>query len=139
MSNDGASRAEKLNYPMRKGVFWLVVGLSLLARGMDVPTCASTVITVTNHAGRVVTGPFGGVTNGTFMVSGRRYPLSILSPDEQLRVKRVAGVDVRTAREKRFDRARDLMLERIRLREAEGEIDKATADRLRREAAGTVP
>lgn len=93
----------------------------------------ATVIAVTNHAGRVVTGEFGGVTNNTFVVSGRAYPLSILPKSEQLRVKKSAGCDVRTAKEKRLDHARQLRLERIRLREAEGEIDKETAERLRAE------
>jgi len=91
-------------------------------------------VTVTNHAGRVVTGEFGGVTNGTFVVAGRAYPLSILPKAEQLRVKKLAGCDVRTAKEKRLDHARDMQLERIRLREAEGEIDAETAERLRGEA-----
>jgi len=97
-----------------------------------------TSVSVTNHAGRVVTGKFGGVTNGTFVVSGKAYPLSILPRDEQKRLKAMAGLDVRTAREKRLDHARDMQLERIRLREQEDEIDKATADRLRREARGVV-
>jgi len=93
----------------------------------------ATSVSVTNHAGRVVTGEFGGVTNGTFVVSGKAYPLSILPKDEQKRLKVTAGLDVRTAKQKRLDHARDMQLERIRLREQEGEIDKATADRLRRE------
>ena len=90
-------------------------------------------VSVTNHAGRVVSGEFGGVTNGAFIVSGRAYPLSILPKSEQLRVKKLAGLDTRTAKEKRLDRAREMRLERIRLREAEGEIDKSTAERLRRD------
>jgi len=78
-------------------------------------------VSVTNHAGRVVTGEFGGVTNGTFVVSGKAYPLSILPKAEQLRLKKLAGLDVRTAKEKRLDHARDMLLERIRIREAERE------------------
>jgi len=101
------------------------------------PLLASTV-SVTNHAGRVVSGEFGGVTNGVFVVNGRAYPLSILPKDEQLRVKKMAGCDVRTAMQKRLDHARELKLERIRLREAEGEIDRETADRLRYEAIGSA-
>jgi len=88
-------------------------------------------IAVTNHAGRVVSGEFGGVTNGTFVVSGRAYPMGILPKAEQTRLKRLAGLDVRSAREKRLDHAKQMQLERIRLREAEGEIDHATAERLR--------
>ena len=91
------------------------------------------VISVTNHAGRVVSGEFGGVTNGNFIVSGRAYPLSVLPKSEQMRVKKLAGGDTRTAKEKRLDHAREMRLERIRLREAEGEIDKPTAERLRRD------
>jgi len=90
-------------------------------------------VSVTNHAGRVVSGEFGGVTNGTFVVAGRSYPLSALPKAEQLRVKALAGCDVRTAKQKRIDRAREMRLERIRLREDEGEIDQETADRLRRQ------
>lgn len=93
-------------------------------------------VSVTNHAGRVVTGEFGGVTNGTFIVAGRAYSLSILPKDDQLRLKKLAGLDVRTAKEKRLDHARDMRLERIRIREAEGEIDHATAEKLRAEACG---
>jgi len=95
-------------------------------------------IAVTNHAGHVVSGEFGGVTNGTFVVAGKAYPLGILPKGEQKRLKALAGLDVRTAREKRLDHARDMQLKRIDAREQEGEIDKATADRLRREARGTV-
>jgi len=114
----------------------MAVGLCLLST-VVCPLRASTV-SFTNHAGHVVSGEFGGVTNGTFVVGGRAYPLSILPKGEMLRVKKLAGCDVRTAKEKRLDHARELKLERIRLREAEGEIDKLTADRLRREAIGSA-
>ena len=93
----------------------------------------ASLISVTNHAGRVVSGEFGGVTNNTFKVAGKTYPLSVLPKDEQLRVKKLAGCDTRTAKEKRLDHAREMRLKRIRLREAEGEIDKPTAERLRRD------
>ena len=93
----------------------------------------ASLISVTNHAGRVVSGEFGGVTNGNFVVAGRTYPLSVLQKGEQQRVKKLAGLDTRTAKEKRIDHASKMRLERIRLREAEGEIDKPTADRLRRD------
>jgi len=92
----------------------------------------ATTVAVTNHAGRVVTGAFGGVTNGTFVVAGKAYPLSILPKDEQKRLKAMAGLDVRTAKQKRLDHARDLQLKRIDAREREGEIDHATAEKLRR-------
>jgi len=93
-------------------------------------------VAITNHAGRVVSGEFGGVTNGTFVVSGRAYPLGVLPKDEQLRVRKLAGLDVRTAKEKRQDRARERLLERIRIRETEGDIDGETAARLRAAATG---
>jgi len=93
-------------------------------------------VSITNHAGRVVSGAFGGVTNNTFVVNGKSYPMGILPKAEQKRLKELAGCDVRTAKEKRLDRACDLLLERTRVREAEGEIDRATADKLRREATG---
>ena len=93
----------------------------------------ASLISLTNHAGRVVSGEFGGVTNGNFVVSGRVYPLSVLPKSEQLRVKKLAGCDTRTPKEKRADHAREMMLRRISNREAEGEIDRETADRLRRD------
>jgi len=108
---------------------------SLFAAGVSVTNAVS----VTNHAGRVLSGEFGGVTNSSFVVNGKAYPLSILPKNEILRLKKLAGCDVRTAKEKRLDRARAMRLERIRLREAEGEIDRETADRLRAEALGAVP
>jgi len=122
---------------MKIAVFMTLMIVSCGSWGMaeDVVHLSSLIshISLTNHAGRVVSGEFGGVTNGTFIVSGRAYPLSILPPGEQKRVKTLAGLDVRTAKQKRLDHARDMRLERIRLREAEGEIDKATAERLRGE------
>ena len=93
----------------------------------------SETVAFTNHVGRVITGEFGGVTNKTFCVAGKCYPLSILKPGEQVRAKRLAGVDVRSPKEKRLDHAREMRLRRISNREAEGEIDHETADRLRRD------
>jgi len=129
--NEMKLRMKMTNYELR-----MAVGLCLLCT-VAYPLLASTV-SVTNHAGRVVSGEFGGVTNGTFVVGGRAYPLSILPKGEVFRVKKLAGCDVRTAKEKRLDHARELKLERIRLREAEGEIDRETAERLRCEARGSV-
>jgi len=91
----------------------------------------ATFLAVTNHAGFVVSGVFGGVTNDTFVINARAYPLSILPKSEILRVKRAAGMDVRTGREKRHEYARKMRLERIRVREEEGLIDAATAQRRR--------
>lgn len=115
----------------------MAVGLCLLS-SVFCPLHASTV-SLTNHAGQVVTGAFGGVTNGTVKVAGKAYALSIFPQAEQLRVKKLAGLDVRTAKEKRLDRAREMKLARIRVRENEGEIDKETADRLRADAVSKVP
>ena len=122
---------------MKHHLYKTVIGMSVLVSAAigvyGAPVSPLSSISVTNHAGRVVSGEFGGVTNGNFLVSGRAYPLSALPKDEQLRVKKLAGLDMRTAKEKRLDRARELRLERICLREAEGEIDRSTADRLRRD------
>jgi len=90
-------------------------------------------IAVTNHAHCVISGEFGGVTNNSFIVSGRTYPLSILPKSEIRRVKGLAGLDVRTERQKRTDRARQLRLERIRIREEEGEIMSEEARSLRKQ------
>jgi len=114
----------------------------------DAGTCSSPLsareprlpfVSFTNHAGRVVSGAFGGVTNNAFVVNGKAYPLSVLPKGEILRAKKLAGLDVRTAKQKRLDHAREMNLARIRAREDEGEIDKDTADRLRQEATSTVP
>ena len=40
--------------------------------------CLASLIAVTNHAGHVVRGELTSVTNGTFTVAGRTYPLSVL-------------------------------------------------------------
>jgi len=121
-----------------QGQEWCAFGGLCLLSAVLCPLLATSVA-VTNHAGRVVTGDFGGVTNGTFVVSGKAYPLSALPKDEQDRLKAMAGLDVRTAKQKRLDHARDMQLERIRLREDDGEIDHQTADRLRAEACGGLP
>jgi len=110
--------------------------LAVVAMAAAMGLAALPTVAVTNHAGGVVTGAFGGVTNGMFVVSGKAYPLSILPKDEQKRLKAMAGLDVRTAKQKRLDHARDMRLKRIDARKREGEIDKETADRLAREQAG---
>lgn len=92
------------------------------------------ILSVTNHAGHAVSGEFGGVTNGTFLLSGRAYPLSILPEAEQTRLRALAGQDVRSAREKTIARDLAYQLERIRVREAEGEISSEQAASLRTDA-----
>lgn len=91
-------------------------------------------ITVTNHAGRAVSGEFGGVTNGFFILSGRAYPLSALPGEERARLLALAGRDVRSAREKAIDRDLAYQLARIGVREKEGEISAAEASALRADA-----
>lgn len=88
-------------------------------------------VTVTNHAGHVLSGELGTVTNGTFTIGSRRLPLSILPPSEQMRVKKLAGQDVRTPWERRVDADRDYELKRIDARLLEGELTEAQANRLR--------
>lgn len=91
-------------------------------------------IAVTNHAGRVLSGELQDAGNGTFTISGRRLPLSILPPSEQTRVLRQARRDVRTAAERRIDADLTYELRRIDARLEEGEIDDATAALLREDA-----
>jgi len=89
------------------------------------------VVSVTNHAGRVVGGELTSVTNGTFVIDGRKYPLSILPKSEQKRVMVLAGEDVRTAKEKRIDADLAYELKRIDTRLKEGEITPEEAEKLR--------
>lgn len=96
------------------------------------------ILSVTNHAGHAVSGEFGGVTNGTFLLSGRAYPLSILPATEQTRLRVLAGQDVRSAREKAIARDLAYQLERVRVREAEGEITAEKAASLRADAIATA-
>lgn len=91
-------------------------------------------ITVTNHSGHVVSGELGAVTNGTFVLSARRLPLSILPPAERERVRQQAGLDVRTPREKRIAADLALELRRIDARLDEGDVSAEKAEELRREA-----
>lgn len=149
---DGTSRREKGQTELQTHHSGLSLAVALLSQlrvvrdaGLKHDVWLLAVITyllspvaITNLAGRVVVGEFGGVTNRTFVVSGRSYPLGILPESEQRRIKALAGQDVRTAKQKRQDQAREMRLERIRVREAEGEIDSKTAERLRREASGTT-
>ena len=91
-------------------------------------------VSVTNHAGYVVSGELTAVTNGTFTVAGRTLPLKILPAAEQRRLKVLAGQDVRTAKERQRAKRLDFELKRIDLRFKAGEITEAEAARLRDDA-----
>lgn len=93
--------------------------------------CLASLIAVTNHAGHVVRGELTSVTNGTFTVAGRTYPLSVLPPSEQLRVKAVVGLDVRTPKQKRIDTDLDYEIKRIDARVQEGEITEEEGAQLK--------
>ena len=91
-------------------------------------------LSVTNHAGHVISGELGTVTNGTFVIGTRKLPLSILPESEQRRVRSLAGQDARTPWERKVDADLDYELKRIDARLAEGEITAAQAGRLRQSA-----
>ena len=57
-------------------------------------------VSVTNHAGGVLSGELTAVMNGTFTVGGRTLPLKVLPAAEQRCLKALAGQDVRTAKER---------------------------------------
>ena len=91
-------------------------------------------VSVTNHAGHVLSGELTAVTNGTFTVAGRTLPLKILPAAEQRRLKVLAGQDVRTAKERQRAKRLAYELKRIDVRLKAGEITAAEASRLRDDA-----
>ena len=91
-------------------------------------------VSVTNHAGHVLSGELTAVTNGTFTVAGRTLPLMVLPAAEQRRLKVLAGQDVRTAKERQRAKMLDYELRRIDVRLKAGEISEAEAARLRDDA-----
>ena len=95
-------------------------------------------VSVTNHAGHVVSGELTAVTNGTFTVGGRTLPLKILPAAEQRRLKVIAGQDVRTAKERQRAKLLDYELRRIDLRLQAGEITEAEAASLRADACASA-
>ena len=95
-------------------------------------------VSVTNHAGHVVSGELTAVTNGTFTVSGRTMPLTILPPAEQRRLKVLAGQDVRSAKARQRSKLLDYELNRIDLRLQAGEISEAEAATLRADARASA-
>ena len=95
-------------------------------------------VSVTNHAGHVVSGELTAVTNGTFTVGGRTLPLKVVPAAEQRRLKALAGQDVRTAKERQRAKMLDYELRRIDLRLQAGEITAEQADELRRDARASA-
>ena len=91
-------------------------------------------VSVTNHAGHVVSGELTAVTNGNFTISGRPLPLKVLPASEQKRLKVLAGQDVRTAKERQRAKMLDYELRRIDLRLKAGEIIETEAENLRQDA-----
>ena len=95
-------------------------------------------VSVTNHAGHVVSGELTAVTNGTFTVAGRTMPLRVLPAAEQRRLKVLAGQDVRTAKECQRAKLLDYELRRIDVRLQAGEITEAEAAALRADARASA-
>ena len=95
-------------------------------------------VSVTNHAGHVLSGELTSVTNGMFTVGGRTLPLRVLPAAEQRRLKVLAGQDVRTAKERQRAKMLDYELRRIDLRLKAGEITESEAENLRRDARGAL-
>lgn len=58
-------------------------------------------VSVTNHAGAVLTGELTSVTNGRFTVGGRTLPLTVLRALDRERIRRLAGCDMRSPAERR--------------------------------------
>ena len=88
-------------------------------------------VSVTNHAGHVLSGELGTVTNGTFEIGTRTLPLAVLPPAEQKRIRKLAGQDVRTPWERKVDADLAYELKRIDARLAEGELTPEQAERSR--------
>ena len=95
-------------------------------------------VSVTNHAGHVLSGELTAVTNGTFTVAGRTLPLKILPAAEQRRLKVLAGQDVRTAKERQRAKRLAYELKRIDVRLKAGEITEVEAARLRDDARASA-
>ena len=96
------------------------------------------VVSVTNHAGGVLSGELTAVTNGTFTVAGRTLPMKILPAAEQRRLKVLAGQDVSTAKERQRAKLFDYELKRIDLRLKAGEITEVEAENLRRDVRAAL-
>ena len=96
------------------------------------------VVSVTNHAGGVLSGELTSVTNGMFTVGGRTLLLRVLPAAEQRRLKVLAGQDVRTAKERQRAKMLDYELRRIDVRLKAGEITEAEAENLRQDARASA-
>jgi len=46
----------------------------------------------TNHAGHAVSGSLSAISNGTVVISGRKYPMSAFPEDEQRRMRELLDV-----------------------------------------------
>lgn len=95
-------------------------------------------LSVTNHAGGVLSGELTAVGNGTFTLGGRSLPLTVLPADEQRRVKALAGRDVRPARERQRAKRLDYELRRIDARLEAGDITPEQAEALRRDVRASA-
>ena len=95
-------------------------------------------VSVTNHAGHVLSGELTAVTNGTFTIGRRTLPLKVLPAAEQRRIRALAGQDVRTAKERQRAKMLDYELRRIDLRLQAGEITETEAENLRRDARAAL-
>jgi len=89
------------------------------------------IVSVTNHAGHVLTGELTSVTNGKFTVGGRTMPIKILPKPEQRRLRELAGGDMRTPDEKRRARIVENDLKRLDVLVAEGKIKPEDAEPMR--------
>jgi len=97
-------------------------------------------VSVTNHAGFVMTGELTSVTNGQFTVGGRTMPLKILPEKEQRRLKALASCDMRTSEEKRRARMAENDLKRLDALVDDGKIAPEQAEKMRKaiRAAGAA-
>jgi len=97
-------------------------------------------VSVTNHAGHVMTGELTSVTNGRFTVGGRTMPLKILPKGEQRRLRELASCDLRTSEQKRRDRMVEADLKRLDALVAAGKIKPEQAEPMRKaiRAAGAT-
>ena len=76
---------------LRWGVWLLLLGALDLSALNSVPTetLAPSVHSFTNHAGHAVTGRLSAMANGTAIINGRAYPLSIFPMSEQARMREI--------------------------------------------------
>ena len=91
-------------------------------------------VTVTNHAGHAVSGELQRVSKDKFTLSGRELPLSVLPESERQRLKKLAGIDTRSPRERRIAADLELELRRIDSRLQEGELTADKGEELRQTA-----